>query len=277
MTPDELSLRSTAELTFSLCQVQGGQFELPFFDAPGQPIGQFKQSELLDRAVRFIHDGGLSAPSYQLRVQLLGITFESTAVIQFKSVATNLVELNALVTCQAVTFNGALASDKSGYSVSGVGDVNGDGLDNIVIGAIGASPNGKTQAGMSYVIFGSPTLGSVGTTELSNLTSPMGVVINGAFAGDCSGISVSGAGDVNGDGLEDLVIGASGASRNGKIQAGTSYVIFGSPMLGSVGTIELSSLTSPVGLVINGAASSDQSGSSVSGAGDVNGDGLDDP
>ena len=80
----------------------------------------------------------------------------------------------------------------------------------------------------------------------------MGLVINGAALGDYSGYSVSGAGDVNGDGLDDLAIGAYLASRNDKSAAGTSYVIFGSPMLGSIGTIELSNLTNPVGLVING-------------------------
>ena len=121
----------------------------------------------------------------------------------------------------------AASNDFSGYSVSGAGDVNGDGLDDLVIGSYYASRNGKTNAGTSYVIFGSPMLGSIGTIELSNLTNPVGLVINGAASNDFSGYSVSGAGDVNGDGLDDLVIGGYYASRNGKAYAGVSYVILG--------------------------------------------------
>ncbi len=280
LTSKELSLRSTAELTLSLCQVQNGQFELPFFDVPGRAIVQFKQSQLLDGVVMFVHDGGFSAPSYQIRIQFPGILLASAATIHFTSVAATLFqttsELSALVPCQGVTFNGAFEGDYSGSSVSGAGDVNGDELDDVVIGAGGASRDGKTYVGTSYVIFGSSLLGNSKKIELSNLTSAIGLVINGAMAGDHSGFSVSGAGDVNGDGLNDFVIGAYLASRNGKMNAGMSYVIFGSPTLKGIGKIELSSLTSSVGLTINGAVAGDCSGFSVSGAGDVNGDGLDD-
>ena len=105
----------------------------------------------------------------------------------------------------------------------------------------------------------------LGRLELFDLVSPQGLVINGAASNDFSGCSVSGVGDVNGDGMNDFVIGA--FSANGK-NIGASYVIFGSLMSVNVGTIELSNLTSPVGLVINGAATPDNSGSSVSGEGD---------
>ena len=71
----------------------------------------------------------------------------------------------------------------------------------------------------------------LGQLDLSDLISPQGLVINGAASEDNSGNSVSGVGDMNGDGLDDLVIGASLALPNGKTDAGTSYVIFGSPML----------------------------------------------
>ena len=162
---------------------------------------------------------------------------------------------------------GAAAYDRSGISVSGVGDVNGDGLADLVVGADRAAPNGNFQAGASYVVFGKSDGSAV---DLSALGSG-GFVINGAAAGHRSGFRVSGAGDVNGDGLADLIVGASAARPNGT-DSGSSYVVFGKS---DADAVALGSLGSG-GFAINGAAAGDQSGISVSGAGDVNGDGLDD-
>ena len=112
-------------------------------------------------------------------------------------------------------------------SVSGAGDVNGDGIDDLIIGAHRADPNGNDAAGESYVVFGRTT-GFPAAFELRSLlpgraaTGATGFVLNGIDAGDCSGISVSGAGDVNGDGIDDLIIGAPHADP-----AGESYVVFG--------------------------------------------------
>ena len=101
-----------------------------------------------------------------------------------------------------------------------------------------------------------------------------GFVINGIDASDFSGFSVSNAGDVNGDGFDDVIVGTSGADSNGYSDAGESYVVFGK----TDGTaIELSGVSAGSGgFVINGIDASDFSGFSVSNAGDVNGDGLDD-
>ena len=67
-----------------------------------------------------------------------------------------------------------------------------------------------------------------------------GFVINGIDARDNSGRSVSNAGDVNGDGIDDLIIGAEGADPNGNSYAGETYVVFGSDSFGN--TLNLSSL-----------------------------------
>jgi hypothetical protein len=156
--------------------------------------------------------------------------------------------------------------DLAGRSVAGAGDVNGDGLADILIGADKAAPNGKTDGGECYVVFGKSSNSSI---DLATLGSN-GFQINGANESDQAGFNVSGAGDVNGDGLADLIIGAPNADANGSPQSGESYVVFGK----STGmTVDLAALGTN-GIRINGIVNFDQSGINVSGAGDVNGDGL---
>jgi hypothetical protein len=122
--------------------------------------------------------------------------------------------------------------DYSGISVSDAGDVNGDGIDDLIIGASGAETNGQPQAGESYVVFGRTT-GFPAAFELRSLfpqaggDGSAGFILKGIDAGDASGHSVSGAGDVNSDGIDDLVIGAQRADPNGVDHAGESYVVFG--------------------------------------------------
>ena len=180
--------------------------------------------------------------------------------------------LSSLDGSNGFVLNGVDLYDRSGYSVSGAGDVNGDGFDDFIIGAPEAEPNGS-GSGESYVVFGSDTDFDT-VIELSSLDGSNGFVLNGIDTGDRSGTSVSDAGDVNGDGFDDLIIGAPTASRNGS-SSGESYVVFGSDA-GFDAVFELSSLDGNNGFVINGIDAYDGSGRSVSGAGDVNGDGIDD-
>jgi Ca2+-binding RTX toxin-like protein len=183
-------------------------------------------------------------------------------------------ELSTLNGTNGFALNGVAADDWTGFRVSGAGDVNGDGKDDLIIGANGADPNGLENAGSSYVLFGS-TSGFAPSIDLATLNGINGFTINGIAAGDQLGSSVSGAGDVNGDGFADLSIGAPYADPNGLEKAGQSYVVFGSNN-GFPTSLNVSDLDGNNGFTINPIAAGDELGVSVSAAGDVNGDGIDD-
>ncbi|ELR97628.1 integrin alpha, partial [Gloeocapsa sp. PCC 73106] len=134
-------------------------------------------------------------------------------------------ELSNLNGSNGFALNGINRGGDSGFSVSSAGDINGDGLDDLIIGAPDASPN-ERYSGQSYVVFGSNG-GFSSSLNLSTLNGSNGFTINGINTSDFSGSSVSSAGDINGDGFDDLIIGATGADPNGS-SSGQSYVVFGS-------------------------------------------------
>ena len=170
--------------------------------------------------------------------------------------------------------DGIDAADWSGNAVSSAGDVNGDGFDDLIIGARHGDPNGDSDAGESYVVFGkSSSFGAA--LDLSTLDGTTGFRLDGIDPGDNSGRAVSSAGDVNGDGFNDLIIGALYSDPKGNIDAGESYVVFGKSS-GFTAALDLSTLDGTTGFRLDGIDASDESGRSVSSAGDVNGDGFDD-
>ena len=158
--------------------------------------------------------------------------------------------------------------DGSGYSVSGLGDIDGDGIDDLIVGA----PNDNDTAGASYVVFGGQSFGD--SVDLASLDGLNGFRLDGIAIGDRSGFSVAGAGDINGDGIGDLIVGAPDADVPGRFAPGESYVVFGGQGFGD--SFDLTSLDGLNGFRLEGIFSGDRSGFSVSGAGDVNGDGIDD-
>jgi FG-GAP repeat. len=141
------------------------------------------------------------------------------------------LELSALDGSNGFVINGGNTNDRSGNSVSLAGDINGDGLDDLIIGADGVDPNGNSLAGSSYVIYGSSS-GFSSSMDLVTLNGQNGFVINGINVGERTGFSVSQAGDLNSDGLDDLIIGAPGHPiSNGVNNVGASYIVFGNDLI----------------------------------------------
>ena len=185
------------------------------------------------------------------------------------------INLSTLPESAGFVIQGATGGDYAGFSVSGAGDVNGDGYDDILIGVPDAD-NNHELAGEAYVIFGKAS--GIGTINLANLAASAGFAIYGDDTADHAGFSVSAAGDVNNDGYDDIVIGApeNDNLRDGvrTIDAGEAYVIYG--RANGFSTIDLTNLSSSEGFVIQGAAAYDRAAFSVAGAGDVDGDGFGD-
>ena len=170
-----------------------------------------------------------------------------------------------------------------GYAIANAGDVNGDGWDDMIISAPGAN----SGAGAAYVVFGHQTL-PAGTGNYSGYnhvldlaevgTDIAGFKITGENPGDNAGFSVAGAGDVNGDGYADVIIGAPGADDG----TGASYIVFGGAGLPS--TVSLADVAAGYaqgivglpGIKLVGQDAGGYFGNSVAGAGDVNGDGFGD-
>ncbi|MBF0399810.1 MAG: FG-GAP repeat protein [Magnetococcales bacterium] len=185
-----------------------------------------------------------------------------------QSMAGSVLDLSTMGTSQGFRLDG-VASSMAGHSVSGAGDVNGDGLDDLVIGAY--KDNGG--AGASYVVFGRTT-GFSSVVSLGSLNGSDGFRLDGTDSWDYSGFSVSSAGDYNGDGFDDLIIGVPRAAVSSFGYAGSSYVVFGGPGFSSA--VQLSTLSGSSGFRLDDVVANGKFGYSVSAAGDVNGDGFDD-
>lgn len=167
-------------------------------------------------------------------------------------------------------------SDKAGFSVAGAGDVNGDGLADLIVGAPEASlPGGFFYGGFAYVVFGKTTHGSVLMSDMIAGGSAMGFALIGESSFAQTGWTVGGAGDVNGDGLADVIVGAPGLRGSGYNKDGRAYVVFGKTDTATTQLSAIASGTSAAGFALIGRTNS-LVGFSVSGAGDVNGDGLSD-
>jgi hypothetical protein len=161
-------------------------------------------------------------------------------------------------------FTGEAAGDSAGWSVSSAGDLNNDGFDDFLIGAYN-NDDAASDAGAAYFIYGQSTL-YTGTISLADVNAEF----TGEADGDMAGYAASSVGDVNGDGYDDVLVGAQYNSDGGDL-AGSAYLIYGQAMLYSA-TISLSNTD----MEFTGEAAGDWAGSPVASAGDMNNDGYDD-
>jgi hypothetical protein len=159
-----------------------------------------------------------------------------------------------------IKYGGESAGDLAGSSTSAAGDVNGDGFADFLVGSPARNDGAGANQGAAYLVLGSAA------PSAANLSAFL--TYSGEAAGDLAGTSLGAVGDYNGDGLADYLVGSPGNTGS----AGAAYLVQGNlvPTAGILGTAPTFSME------FRGEVGGDQAGGSVSGAGDVNGDGFDD-
>lgn len=168
---------------------------------------------------------------------------------------------------------GLATGDSLGAKVATAGDINGDGLDDLIIDASAADGLGQNNSGVVYVVFGS-TAAFGASVDVSALDGADGFEINGLAANTFSGRSVAAIGDINGDGIGDMVIDTPGFDAS-LSNIGRAQVIFGNAG-GFNKSFDITTLDASEGFTFDGSGQTDQFGVAIAGAGDVNGDGIDD-
>jgi hypothetical protein len=154
------------------------------------------------------------------------------------------------------TYTGEGIDDWFGYAVAAAGDVNKDSLPDIIVGALYNDALG-TNSGRAYVFYGSS-----GPFPIDRTAATADQIYSGGTAQDVFGGAVAGAGDLNNDGHDDLIVGSPGADVGVVLSTGKAYVFSGA--------------TGDSLLAVSGPAYANNLGWSVAGIGDIDGDGFTD-
>lgn len=195
---------------------------------------------------------------------------------QFNSTVSNGIVVSGLNGSNGFAVLSDSIDDALATTVARAGDINNDGIDDVMIAAPGIDTNNQPNTGQVAVMFGRTSSNFPATVSRSSLTGGQGILINGVSGNDRIGVSLSGNSDINNDGIDDMLIGAPVADGE-QAGAGAAYVVFGSEQLTNLNSpIDLSNLDGTNGFAIHGAQTGDNTGISVAFAGDINRDGIGD-
>ena len=242
-------------------------------------IGDLNADGVDDFAIGMPHEGNDSHPDVGATFVVFGRNTSEGSRFPDE------LELDTLDGTDGFRFDGTTPRELSGAALSSAGDLNGDGLPDVLVGSPNAKPDGE-PGGNVYVLFGRnvtalgpfPARFSVAWIDTTN-----GFIISGGGDGGGIGLAVSRAGDINADGFDDIIIGAPNAcpcsGSSSWNTTGAAFIVYGRDTA-SVGRfpyrLGVNDLDGAWGFRFQGEDVDDQAGFTVGGGGDVNGDGVDD-
>ncbi len=209
-----------------------------------------------------------------------GLSQRDEAYVVFGTAETELIELAEVASGGDPrgfefydTTGMALYASLAGYSVSGVGDLNGDGAPEVLVGAPADEWEvGVFQTGIAFLLYGKPDGQPIYSNDLVD-DPALGFRLNGELAEDRAGRAVGAVADMNGDGIGELLIGASRPLNPGRERV---YVVFGAPESADVLLEEVADDADDRGFEVYNIDGDDQHGDAVAGAPDISGDGVPD-